>query len=275
MRIGLVQLAVNDGQVHDNLSRAEILIRKVVAIGDRPDVVLLPELWTTGYVHDRWERIAADETPKVAEQLRGLARELGVSIGGSMVTWRDEGGGLVNRFTIVTPDGTTVGVYDKAHLFSPMREKEFLIAGSSREHAQLPPPAGREKVVTAGMSICYDLRFPAMYRASAHEGVELFLVPSAWPEPRCAALRTLAMARAIENQAFLALCNRAGPAADGSTFCGGSMIVSPIGEILLDLGPDENIGVAEVRLRESAAARAMLRVLSDELEGIDRPAVSA
>ncbi len=268
MRIALVQMAVMDGNVQVNMSRAEAFIREA-ATGELPDIVLLPELWTTGYAHAVWSEAADRETPLVMEQLSALARELKVAIGGSMVTRREDGK-LVNRFTIVGTDGTVTASYDKSHLFTPMRENEFLAAGTQRVHATV----GAEKPIAAAMSICYDLRFPGMYRASRYDGIELFLVASAWPEPRCTALRTLAMARGVENQAFLALCNRVGPAEDGTQFCGGSMIVSPTGDLLLDLGKTEGVGVATIRLREAAAARAMLRVIDDEVDALDFPVKS-
>jgi len=258
-------MAVVDGDVEANVAKAEGFIRQVAA--ERPDVVLLPELWTTGYTCERWSEIAERQTPQVMVRLAALARETGVTIGGTMVTQRDDGA-LANRFTLTTPSGEVTASYDKSHLFSPMREKEFLAPGTARVHAQVPTSSETPgRTTTTALSICYDLRFPGMYRASAHEGAELYLVASAWPQPRCAILRTLATARAMENQAFLALSNRVGPAADGTTFCGGSMVVAPAGEILLDLGgSDEGVGVAEVKMRTVTMARSMLAVLEDDIE---------
>jgi predicted amidohydrolase len=264
MRIALIQMAVTDGDVTANLVKAEKFVRQVVAeqpAGKPLDVVLLPELWTTGYAYDMWHSVASERTPSVAQWLTALSTELGVSIGGSMVTQRDDGA-LVNRFSLTVPGGQSPVTYDKSHLFAPMREIELLAPGTSAVHTSIA-------ATQAGLSICYDLRFPKMYRASACGGTEIFLVVSAWPEPRCTILRTLATARAVENQAFLALCNRAGPAADGTCFCGGSMVVSPTGEILLDLGHEEGVGVVEVRTREVKALRAMLKVLDGEIAGVD------
>jgi len=190
-----------------------------------------------------------------------LLSELGVTIGGSMITRREDGA-LVNRFTLTVPGGGTPVAYDKCHRFGPMREVELLGAGAGRVHATVGS-------VETALSICYDLRFPGMYRASAHEGARLFLVVSAWPRPREMPLRTLAMARAIENQAFLALCNRAGSGADGTMFCGGSCVVSPIGEVLLDLGPDENTGVAEIDVEHVTSSRKMFDVLREEIAAVD------
>lgn len=280
LRIALLQLAVTDGAVATNLARAERMLRALSpsATDATPDLVLLPELWTTGYVHDVWAHVADTETPRVAQRLAELSAELGVAIGGTMITRRDDST-LVNRFTITTPDGAAPVVYDKSHLFAPMREPEFLTAGSSRvqtvvRRVRPAEPAAMGftpmRSTPAALSICYDLRFPAMYRASAHDGAELFLVASAWPDPRGGALRTLATARAVENQAFLVLCNRAGAAADGTTFCGGSMVVAPSGELLLDLGREEGVGVAELPIQDVATVRSALHVLQDERAGVDR-----
>ncbi len=258
-------MAVADGDVAANVTKAELLLRGVASgaasATARPDVALLPELWTTGYAHDAWPVVADGHTPEIARRIEALSAELGMLIGGTMVSRRDDGA-LVNRFTLAFPDRRASVTYDKSHLFAPMRETEFLAPGATRVHTTVGS-------TPAALSICYDLRFPKMYRASAHGGAELFLVASAWPEPRCATLRTLATARAVENQAFLALCNRAGPAADGTHFCGGSMVVGPTGEILLDLGREEGVGVAELQIREVRATRAMLRVLADEVAGVD------
>ena len=259
MRIALVQMAVADGNVAANVARAEGFVREAAA--SRPDVILLPELWTTGYAHDAWPGAADGETAGVARTLAAWSDELGVTIGGSMITRRADGA-LANQFTLTAPGGGTPVTYDKCHRFGPMRESELLGAGAGRVHAEM----GDAQVA---LSICYDLRFPSMYRASAHAGARVFLVVSAWPKPRCVPLRTLAMARAIENQSFLALCNRVGAGADGTEFCGGSCIVSPVGELLLDLGGEEGVGVAEVDLAHTATARGAFDVLREELVGID------
>lgn len=259
MRIGLVQLAVTDGNVTANVERATTFIREVAK--QRPDVILLPELWTTGYAHDAWPEAADRETASAAAALAELATELDVTIGGSMITRRDDGT-LANRFTLTVPGKATPVAYDKSHRFGPMRESELLGGGSARVHTTIDS-------VPAALSICYDLRFPSMYRASAHDGARLFLVVSAWPRPREVPLRTLAMARAIENQSFLALCNRTGTGADGTEFCGGSCVVSPIGDILLDLGTDEGIGSVDIDVSHVDTSRRMFDVLREEVVGVD------
>lgn len=263
MRISLVQMSVSDADVSANIRKVDQMIRAVVK-RDSPELVLLPELWSTGFMGEEWEELADLETPKTLAYIEDLCDELGVSIGGSLIT-RNDDGNLVNRFSIITPGGGSV-YYDKIHLFSPMEEQDYLVRGDERIHFAID-----EDSVEIALSICYDLRFPAMYRTSAQEGVGVFLVTSAWPEPRCATLRTLAVARGVENQAFLVLCNRVGPSRDGNIFCGGSMVVSPIGEVLLDLGSEEGFGTITFNEKEALALRGLFNVLNDEVSGIDTP----
>src|SRR5690606_41343263 len=144
--------------------------------------------------------------------------------------------------------------YDKGHLFAPMGEARHLSPGSRRVVA---PLAGWR----AGLSICFDLRFPEMYRADALDGAELFLVVSAWPAVRAEAQRVLARARAIENQAFVVLCNRVGTAADGTRFDGGSVVVAPDGKIVADAGDAEGVTHATLDAEMIRAVRRQMPLL--------------
>jgi predicted amidohydrolase len=177
-----------------------------------------------------------------------------------MVSRRDDGR-LVNRLWLHGPGRPPV-CYDKAHLFSPMDEPTHLAAGTARVESEI---AG----VPAALSICFDLRFPGMYRRSAERGTTLFVVPSAWPHPRSETLRLLARARAAENQAFLVLCNRPGPGADGTAFCGGSAVIGPDGAVLADAGESEGVLTATLDLEAAAAARGRLAVLDRSIAGVD------
>lgn len=257
LRIALVQMAVADGQPTRNLERA------VAAIESAPgaDLYLLPELWTTGYDHAGWPE-AARQTPAIHTALQRLSASRRAVIGGSLID--RAGDALVNRFWLCYPDGRSPVTYDKGHLFAPMREDQHLIAGDRRVSAPL-------NGWTANLSLCFDLRFPEMYRLAAVGGADLFLVASEWPAERATALRTLATARALENQAFLALVNRIGKAGtDGTAFGGGSMLVAPDGTIVADAGTSDErvvIGVADRTL--VAKARSTLQVLPLRRAGLD------
>jgi predicted amidohydrolase len=250
-------MEIADGQVRDNLDRALALVHGA----PRAEVYLLPELWSTGYAHDTWRRSAAEDSPALCKALQRLSTESGAAIGGSMVSL-DSAGRLTNRFWLFAPGGGRPAIYDKGHLFSPLREDHFLAAGTSRVRV---PIAGW----TAALSICFDLRFPEMYRRDALEGADLFLVVSEWPAARAAALRVLASARAIENQAFVALCNRVGTAADGLAFGGGSALFAPDGSTIVDAGMDEQVVVGTVDRALVTSAQTLAPVLELRRAGLD------
>ncbi|MDA0328568.1 MAG: carbon-nitrogen family hydrolase [Gemmatimonadetes bacterium] len=255
-RIALVQLSVVDGDVDANLVRAE----RLLGAAPPADLYLLPELWSTGYGHTVWERAAAESTPEVVAWLRDVAAQRRATVGGSLIS-RDQGGRLVNRFWLVGPDGEAAW-YDKGHLFSPLQEPAYLAAGRQRSRHRLDPWC-------AALSICFDLRFPEHYRRDALDGADLFLVVAAWPHPRSAVLNTLSRARAIENQAVLALCNRVGQGTPDLQYCGGSMVVLPGGEVIADAGSEECVVVAEVEPSCVHAVRENMPVLPLRAEGLD------
>lgn len=256
-RIGLVQMRIVDGRPDANVARAEGFL----TAAPQADVYLLPELWTSGYAHDRWASIAASSTPQVVQWMTDIAAARNAFVGGSLITRRTSDGALVNRFRLIAPDGTRVS-YDKGHLFAPLAEDTHLGAGNRRVRTQV-------QGWTAALSICFDLRFPEQYRLDAVDGAELFLVASEWPEPRCSVFNALIRARAIENQAVLAVCNRVGPGEPDLTYCGGSAVIAPDGTMLAGAGQEECVVVAEVDREAVLEARRALPVLPLRAAGLD------
>lgn len=262
LRVGVVQLAVADGDTDANVARAAALVRGAPAA----DLYVLPELFTTGYALDAWERAARDDTPRALAALQALADERGAWIAGSTIAQRDDGA-LVNRLHVLAPGArAAVATYDKAHLFAPMGEPERLGAGDRRVRVSVGPADARAE---AALSICFDLRFPEHYRRDAADGAPLFLVVSEWPHPRSETLRLLARARAAENQAWLILANRTGPARDGTAFCGRSCVVAPTGEVVAEAAEEETVLVADVDVEAAERLRAAFPVLPLRLAGID------
>lgn len=252
MRISLLQISVVDGDPERNVARALAMLDSA----DPADLYLLPELWTTGYAHDVWEDAADRDTPRVLDRLRLEARDRGAWIGGSVITRRSDGA-LTNRFHLLSPAGDADATYEKMHLFAPMGETDRLAPGTGRVRAAIGP-------WTAGLSLCYDLRFPGMYRRDALDGANLFLVPSEWPRERRKVLELLARTRAAENQAYLALCNRTGPAVDGTVFAGESMLVGPDGDVICRVGSSETAVTGVARLESVEKARDGIPVLDDD-----------
>ena len=153
-----------------------------------------------------------------------------------------------------------VAEYDKTHLFTPSGEHEYFQAGSHICQFALD---GKK----CGIIICYDLRFPELARTLALEGIELLFVPAQWPEKRTMHLMTLARARAVENQIFLALCNSVGTA--GETHCGGhSAIIDPWGEYLARAWDGEETITGEADFAVIDSIRGSINVFRDRRPGL-------
>ena len=255
-RLALVQMEIVDGEPARNIATAD----RMIAEHPGADLYLLPELWTSGYAHRRWPAIADGNTPGALDALRRTAAAQRALIGGTVIS-RNGDGRLVNRFWLVGPEGP-VARYDKTHLFQPMDEPRHLVPGGERARVRVGP-------FTAALSICYDLRFPEMYRRDAVDGADLFLVPSEWPAERSDAMRTLAQARAIENQAYLALTNRTGRGGDGTEFGGGSLIVGPAGEIVAALGAQAGVATGVLEEPRVAGVRGPLAHYAGRRPGVD------
>lgn len=113
-----------------------------------------------------------------------------------------------------------------------------------------------------GLSICYDLRFPELFRAYALSGARIVVVPAEWPHPRLAHWQTLLRARAIENQMFIIACNRVGRTGS-NTFCGHSAIIDPWGETRIEGGESEDLLVATIDLDQVDAVRRQIPIFAD------------
>ena len=194
--------------------------------------VLTPELADTGFTMDP----PPAEGPEPVPAAQALARSRGL--------WMQMGhaerlpdGAIRNAATVVGPDGGVCGTYRKIHLFSPGREDRHYRAGDEIAVLDVPSEDGTWRVAPA---ICYDLRFPELFRLAALAGVEVFMVGACWPAPRAPHRRALAVARAIENQAFVVACNRIGrdPNVDHA---GDSFVVAPSGEVIAEAGDTEAV----------------------------------
>jgi predicted amidohydrolase len=249
-------MEIVDGEPARNLDTAE----RLIDAHPGADLYLLPELWTSGYAHRRWPSIAEQNTPGTLDALKRIAGRHGTVIGGTLVSLNGEGR-LVNRFWLVGKDGV-LSRYDKAHLFQPMDEPRHLVPGATRERLRMGS-------WTAALSVCYDLRFPEMYRRDAVDGADLFLVPSEWPAERGDAMRALAVARAIENQAYLALTNRVGTATDGTRFGGGSLIIAPNGEIAVSAGEQAAVVTGMLHFGRIAGVRGKEAHYAGRRPGVD------
>ncbi|WP_437609472.1 amidohydrolase [Erwinia sp. V71] len=187
------------------------------------DLILLPEMFTTGFAMEA----AQSSLPqaRVVEWLHGHAQATNALVGGSAAIQTEKG--AVNRFLLVEPNGT-LHSYDKRHLFRMADEHHHYQAGETREIIEwrgwriLP-------------QICYDLRFPVFSRNQ--NDYDLALYVANWPAPRALHWQSLLLARAIENQAYVAGCNRVGSDGNQHQYSGDSRIISPLGEMLATAEP--------------------------------------
>jgi omega-amidase len=234
-----------------NFDRVEALLNRVAV--EPGALVLLPEMFATGYA------VREPEVPDEAGDatglfLRNLARERRVNVVGGMA--RNSGGGRAeNVARAVAPDGTILVDYVKLHPFSLAGEHFLYEAGR-----QLVWFEWQGHRVTP--LVCYDLRFPEVFRGCALAGVELFVVLANWPTARIDHWCTLLRARAIENQAFVVGLNRIGR--DPNTvYPGRSMVIGPRGEVIADAGGDPTALSVEIDLALAARWRAEFPALRD------------
>jgi predicted amidohydrolase len=169
-----------------------------------------------------------------------------------------DGHGLWNTSLVYRADGSLAAAYRKIHRFGfGSGEPRLMDAGDRVVLVDLPGDAGK-----AGLSTCYDLRFPELYRRQVDEGARLFLVPAAWPAARVRHWTLLAHARAVEDQCVVVACNTAGTHA--ATEMGGhSQVVSATGEALAMAGTDEQVLSVEVDMDAVTAWRESFPVLQD------------
>jgi omega-amidase len=218
--ISLAQMKVSVGKPKENLDHAVRYIQEASQNGAW--LVLLPELWNTGYDLQHCAKYGKNnrETLKVLSQ---LAKQFQIRIGGSILEISEESG-VFNTFYYIDQNGMINPAYQKVHLFPLMKEDLWLTAGNHLAILELP-------TVKIGFAICYDLRFPEMFRHYAINGVNLVLLSAEWPISRIQHWQTLLRARAIENQFFIAASNCVLDSG-GDIFGGNSMVVDPKGEIL-------------------------------------------
>ena len=253
MKISCIQMDMRFGDADWNFARAEALVRAAAA-AERPDVAVLPETWNTGFFPKDLAPCADHEGERTKAVFSALARELHLNIVcGSVANRRADG--FYNTAYVFDRTGAVAAEYDKTHLFTPSGEDQYFQVGSHTCRFTLE---GRR----CALIICYDIRFPELTRTLALEGVDLLFAVAQWPEKRTMHLETLARARAIENQMFLALCNSVGTA--GETRCGGhSAIIDPWGEYLAKAGEVEETITGEADFSVIEGIRSSINVFRD------------
>jgi deaminated glutathione amidase len=245
IRVACVQLTSRADKA-ENLEKTERLVAEAAAGG--ADVVLLPEKWNAiGGVETLHEAAETIETGESVEAMRGWAARHGITLVGGSITERREGREkLSNTSLVFDPDGELVALYRKIHLF------DVDVGGHRYRESEAEEP-GEEPVVARlegwpiGLTVCYDLRFPELYRILALEGAELVTVPAHFT------LYTgkdhwhvLLRARAIENQNYIAAAAQIGETIPGKLSYGRSLIADPWGTVVAQAPDEEAVISAEL-----------------------------
>jgi predicted amidohydrolase len=186
-----------------------------------------------------------------------------IGLGSLAVRADDDPSRLANRSFVIAPDGRIVARYDKIHLF----DVDLPTGESWRESAAYRPGSGgvvvQGEAEALGLSICYDVRFPALYQALSAAGATILCVPSAFTVPTGRAhWHTLLRARAIENGCWVIAAAQTGHHEDGRETFGHSLVVDPWGDVILDMGSKSGIGFAEIGQDRVAEARGRVPVLA-------------
>jgi predicted amidohydrolase len=272
MRVAVLQLAYGDDEsMDDRVDRVAALVRAQAG----HDLVVLPELWGPGgFSYREWADRAQPVEGPIGSAMSAAARDAGVLLHAGSIIERpssgqagstevgSDGHGLWNTSLVYGPDGALVAAYRRIHrLGFGSGEPKLLDPGEDIVLVDLPADAGQAGH-RAGLSTCYDLRFPELYRRQLDAGATVFIVPAAWPAARVRHWTLLAHARAIEDQCVVIACNTAGTHA-GTEMGGHSQVISAKGEALAMAGSGEEVLSVEVDLAAITTWREQFPVLGD------------
>ena len=252
VKIAAAQIASTLGEVSANVRIMRDFAERARAAG--AELVVFPEMADTGYAMPVIREKATTWSEGAVPELQKIARTLSLAII-SGVSER-EGDVIYNAQVVIDASGAIVAKYRKTHLFAPIEEDKCFAPGDELVSVTLGP-------LQFGLTICYDLRFPEIYRALALDhGANVLVNSSAWPFPRVEHLRILATARAIENQSYVILANRVGRD-EGVPFCGSSAVIDPYGVVVAAASADrEELIVADLSLDVVHAIRERMPVLA-------------
>ncbi|MFG3272207.1 carbon-nitrogen family hydrolase [Streptomyces luteogriseus] len=262
MRASVIQIAVNeDESVEARRRRVAAMVREQAG----SDLVVLPELWTTGaFAYEAFGREAEPLEGPTYEAMAKAASDAGVWLHAGSVPERDPDGPLYNTSLVFSPSGDLAAAYRKIHRFG-FDKGEAVLMGAGAELVTVRLPE-----TTLGLSTCYDLRFPELFRGLVDAGAETLVVSAGWPERRRSHWTLLAQARAVENQAFVVACGTAGTHA-GVPQAGHSIVVDPWGEVLARAGADEEVLTVEFDPGKVATTREQFPALKDRMLGLQPP----
>ncbi|MEU3253059.1 carbon-nitrogen family hydrolase [Streptomyces sp. NPDC006997] len=262
MRASLLQIVVDDTEsVDSRRQRVASLVREQAGA----DLVVLPELWTTGaFAYRDFATEAEPLEGPTYEAMAKAASDAGVWLHAGSIPERDPDGPLYNTSLLFSPAGELAATYRKIHRFG-FDQGEAVLMGAGRELV-----TARLLDATVGLATCYDLRFPELFRGLVDAGADVLVIPAGWPERRREHWTLLARARAVENQSFVLACGTAGTHA-GVPQAGHSIVVDPWGAVLAEAGPGGETLTVSIDVGKVAATREQFPALKDRVLGLPAP----
>lgn len=252
MKIALLQMEIFEKNTEGNIANGLKLLREAAA---NSDIAVLPEIWTTGYSLGHLKQEAETIDGATITAVRKIANDYNCAIVAGSVPLKQKDGKIYNTTVVIDKQGSIVASYSKVHLFGLFNEERFFAPGENFDAYEL-------NGILCGSTICYDLRFPELYRRLSLQGAKIIFVPAEWPESRGDIWRLLAQARGAENHNYIVAVNCVGTF-KGEPFYGHSMVVDPMGKIIAEGGEHEEIIYCDIDLEYIDKVRQRLNALAD------------
>jgi len=254
VNIGLVQLEIRDGDIETNINKGINYITKLAEIGS--DLIIAPELWPTGYDRESILKFSSNirKYEELIDTLKTISNKFKSVIVAPMPV--KEYNGIYNAAVVIYKDDI-IAIYKKMHLFRLFHEDEIFIKGDDIALVHV-------KGFNLGLAICYDLRFPELFRILSAKEAHIIAIPASWGAPRVKQWRTLLRARAMENQVYVVGVNRVGYSeVVREDFSGNSCVIDPLGDEVVCLGRHEEAVNITIDLDYIKKARSYIPLWSD------------
>ncbi len=253
----LVQLEAVAGDIDKNIKKVEKLLEESGYTSS--DLIVLPELWTIGWDCEHFNKYSENlNTSKTLNFLKNLALKYNSNIIGGSSVLRKAGEKDRNTCIITDRKGNIIETYDKYHLFSHRGQAE----GTYLEEGQSPVIV-KTDIGKIGISICYDIRFPEMFRLYTFNDADIIVNMAAWPKSFVDEYVTLSKARAIENQIYFISCCLTGKINEMYNFSGNSMVIDYKGRVTAKLDEEEKVLPVCIDLAEMQDYRKQMPILKD------------
>ena len=264
VRVLAIQMESVIGDINLNIETVKNLISANLKKFEGADFVFLPEVWTAGWHPPIFQKCAENiKNSQSIKMLSELAKEYNTNIiGGSII--REEGGKYYNSCPVINREGKLIAIYDKMHLYSYYGDNEcsFITKGCSPVMVQMDG-------IKIGLTICYDIRFPEIYRAYRKAGADILVNAAAWGKHKKIPWDSMTTSRAVENQSYMVALTQTGLLADGSENLGHSMIIDYEGNVMDEIEEIEGGIYAELDLPKMYEFRSKCTILKDICESYE------